>query len=259
MGEAWQGSVEPQVRYAVSEHAASAGDVATPEVTIRAFNPGPWATNCYVVCVGGSSACWVVDCGFDSKAMLEWIASAGHAPAALVLTHTHVDHILGVQEFRKAFAGAPVYVHGAEAGWLEDPKRNLTAFMGQPISIPEAETFLVDGQELVLGGEGRQTRWRVLHTPGHSPGGIGLYHEGPVRFVEAGRADVRAERVLIAGDTLFRASIGRSDLPGGDMATLAKSIRTKLYTLPPDTLVLPGHGAHTTIGQERGSNPFVKA
>lgn len=227
----------------------------TPEVTIRVFNPGPWATNCYVVSVAGSSACWVVDCGFDAKAMLQWVASAGLAPAGLMLTHTHVDHILGVQEFRKAFAGVAVHVHGAEAGWLEDPKKNLTAFMGQPISIPEADRFLVDGEELTLG----PTSWRVLHTPGHSPGGIGLYHEGPVRFVEAGRADVTAARVLIAGDTLFRASIGRSDLPGGDMATLAKSIREKLYTLAPDTLVLPGHGPHTTIGQERGSNPFVRA
>jgi glyoxylase-like metal-dependent hydrolase (beta-lactamase superfamily II) len=232
---------------------------ATPEVTIRVFNPGPWATNCYVVRVAGSGACWVVDCGFDAKAMLAWIAAEGISPEALVLTHTHVDHILGVQEFRRAFAGAPVFVHGAEAGWLEDPQRNLTAFMGQPISIPEADSFLVDGQELTLGGAGSVTRWRVLHTPGHSPGGIGLYHEGPVRFVEAGRADVMAERVVLAGDTLFRASIGRSDLPGGDMGTLAASIRTKLYTLAPETLVLPGHGPHTTIGQERGSNPYVKA
>lgn len=236
-----------------------AGNGAEPEVTIRVFNPGPWATNCYVVRVAGSSACLVVDCGFDAKAMLAWIAAEGLVPDALILTHTHVDHILGVQEFRKAFAGAPVHVHGDEAGWLEDPEKNLTAFMGQPISIPEADHFLVDGQELTLGSGAVASRWRVLHTPGHSPGGIGLYHEGPVRFMEAGRADVRAERVLIAGDTLFRGSIGRTDLPGGNMATLSASIRQKLYTLVPETLVLPGHGPHTTIGNERGSNPFVRA
>lgn len=249
-------------RHAVSDRAANQTNAtqagATPEVTIRVFNPGPWATNCYVVRVAGSTACWVVDCGFDAKAMLMWIAAEGLKPDALVLTHTHVDHILGVQEFRTAFGGAPVHVHGAEAGWLKDPERNLTAFMGQPISIPEADHFLVDEQELTLGGASGVTRWRVLHTPGHSPGGVGLYHEGPVRFVEPGRADVTAARVLIAGDTLFRASIGRSDLPGGDMKTLSKSIRTKLYTLASDTLVLPGHGPHTTIGQERASNPYVQ-
>lgn len=227
--------------------------IPAPPLTIRVFNPGPWATNCYVV-VAPSRACWVIDCGFGAKPMLSWITSEGLTPDALLLTHTHVDHILGVQEFRKAFPGVPVHVHGGEAGWLEDPQRNLTAFMGQPISVPEADAFLADNQQLNLG----HAAWRVLHTPGHSPGGVSLYHDGPIRFVESGRADVNASRVLLAGDTLFRASIGRTDLPGGDMPTLAASIRTKLYTLPPDTLVLPGHGPHTTIAQERASNPFVK-
>lgn len=228
---------------------------ANHQVVIHAFNPGPWATNCYVVRVDGTNDCWVVDCGIDAQEMLAWVAGEGLSPRALVLTHTHVDHIMGVQEFRAAFPGVPVFVHGAEAGWLEDPERNLTTFLGQPISIPEADSFLVDEQQLDLG----PTKWRVLHTPGHSPGGIGLFHDGAVRLVEAGRADVRVDRVLIAGDTLFRASIGRTDLPGGSMATLSRSIRTRLYTLPQDTLVLPGHGLYTTIGQERGSNPFVRA
>ena len=109
-----------------------------------------------------------------------------------------------------------------------------------PITTPEPNLLLREGEELTLG----DTAWRVLHTPGHSPGGITLFHE------PSGAA--------IVGDSLFAGSIGRTDLPGGDHATLERSIRQKLYTMPGTVRVYPGHGTQSTIGQERRSNPFVR-
>jgi glyoxylase-like metal-dependent hydrolase (beta-lactamase superfamily II) len=151
-----------------------------------------------------------------------------------------VDHIAGVREVVAAFPGLPVIIHEAERDWLGDPLLNLSSFSGMPVTAPEASRLVRDGDELTLGGDA----WRVIHTPGHSPGGITLYHA--------------PSKTAIVGDALFAGSIGRTDFPGSDHATLVRSIKTRLYALPEDVRILPGHGPESTIGRERLSNPFVR-
>jgi glyoxylase-like metal-dependent hydrolase (beta-lactamase superfamily II) len=243
-----------------------------PRVLIDAFSPGPFATNCYVVRQEGSASCWLVDVGITPMDMLAFVRSQGLTPAAAILTHTHGDHIAGLPDLSRAWPGTPVFVHEAERGWLGDPERNLTASLGVPLSLPEAHEFLRHDQILVLPGadgalpgETGPLPVRVLQTPGHSPGSISLVIDAMVRVnpsPQMGNVRARsidAPRAALVGDALFRGSIGRTDFPGSSFETLAASIRQRLYTLPPDTLVLPGHGPPTTIDAERRTNPFVPA
>ncbi|MCW5776475.1 MAG: MBL fold metallo-hydrolase [Phycisphaeraceae bacterium] len=207
---------------------------------VRAFALGPWETNCYVVSIPGFHRCWIVDAGFDPGPLIDHVRREGLTPAALILTHAHLDHIDGVRETLAAFPGTPVWIHAAEARWLNDPELNLSAFAGMPVTAPGPDLTLEDGQTLTLGA----TTWLVRHTPGHSPGGIALLHA--------------PSRTAIVGDTLFAGSIGRSDFPTSDEAALHRSIRDVLYALPDETRVLPGHGPPTTVGREKRTNPFVR-
>lgn len=216
-------------------------NTTTPEIAYRGFALGPFATNCFVVRVASKRACWIVDAGFEPAALIGYVRREGLHPEALVLTHAHADHIAGVREVLAAFPGTPVWVHEAEREWLGDPELNLSAAMGMGVTAPGPDATLTHGQELELAG----TRWRVLHTPGHSPGGITLACE--------------ASGLALVGDALFAGSIGRTDLPGGSLEVLERSIREQLYTLPDATRALPGHGPETTIGREKVSNPFVRA
>ncbi|MFZ4575047.1 MAG: MBL fold metallo-hydrolase [Phycisphaerales bacterium] len=211
---------------------------AQPE--IRVFSPGPYQTNCYLVSLPGVNECWLIDLGLSPERELEQVAAAGLEPSRLLLTHAHVDHMAGVEAFRRRFPGRPVCLHGAERGFLGDPGLNLSVYIPPPVSAGEADEWLTDGQELSLAG----TAWRVIHVPGHSPGGVGFWCES------AG--------VVISGDALFAGSVGRTDFPNSDQGLLFSSIRQKLYALPGETRVLPGHGPETTIGKERTSNPFVR-
>lgn len=199
---------------------------------------GHYATNCYVVHAPGSAACWMVDASFQPGAMIADIRRRGWKPSALILTHAHVDHIAGVPEVLRAFPGTPVWIHEAEREWLTDAEQNLSIFTGEPVTVAPADRLLREGDVLELDG----AAWKVLHTPGHSPGGIALVHGG----------------TAIVGDTLFAGSVGRTDFPGCDPDTLARSIRAKLYSLADETRVLPGHGPETTIGAEKRTNPFVR-
>lgn len=215
------------------------GGTSSTGLRIESFDPGPYATNCYVVIVPG--ACWIVDAGFEPGAMIERVKELGLVPAALILTHAHVDHIAGVGEVRRSFPAVPIWIHEGERDWLGDPELNLSVFSGAPVSAPGPDRVLRDGERLTLGGG----VWEVLHTPGHSPGGICLHN--------------REEGIALVGDALFAGSIGRTDFPGSSHAQLLGSIREKLYTLPGGTIVLPGHGEPTTIDRERRTNPFVRA
>jgi len=214
------------------------GAAGTPEISRHEL--GPFATNCYVVSFPGSKECWIVDASFGIAPLIAEVRKRGLAPAALVLTHAHVDHIAGVEAVRRAFPGVPVWIHEAEKEWLTDAELNLSALMGEPVTCGAAERLLKHGEKLTLAGQ----PWRVLHTPGHSPGGIALVHD--------------ASKTALVGDSLFAGSIGRTDFPGSSFEELAASIRTHLYTLPGGTRVLPGHGPETTIAKERAGNPFVR-
>lgn len=215
-------------------------DVA-PQVKLEIFSPGPYATNCMIVHSPGHAGCWIVDAGFEPERMIEKVRSLNLVPEALILTHAHVDHIAGVGKVVRAFPKLPVWIHEAERDWLNDPELNLSTYTGQPTTAPGPDRVLTDGESLALG----PSTWTVLHTPGHSPGGITLW--------------CPAARVALVGDALFAGSIGRTDFPGCSFELLERSIRTKLYTLPEDTKVYPGHGPPTTIGREKKTNPFVSA
>lgn len=209
-------------------------------IEVQRFVLGPFETNCYLVQEVGDPACWIVDAGFDPEPMLAAIREQDLEPTQLVLTHAHIDHIAGIEQVRAAFPDLPILIHEAETAFLTNPALNLSTMMGMPLSAPEATGTLAQGDILTLTTES----WRVLFTPGHSPGGITLYHE-------------RSGNALV-GDTLFLGSIGRFDFPTSNEQQLYASIREQLYTLPDEVHVFPGHGPPTTIGQEKRNNPFVR-
>lgn len=204
-----------------------------------AFPLGLWQTNCYLVSAG--ARCWIVDAGFEPKPLLDAIEQAGLTLEQVVLTHAHVDHIAGLREVRQRHPNVPILVHEAEAAFLTDTGLNLSSFLADPVLAPEPTALLRHGDELWLG----RHRFQVLHTPGHSPGGICLYQ------AEAATA--------LVGDTLFEGTVGRHDFPTSNEADLRRSILEQLYQLPDPTRVLPGHMGETTIGREKRFNPFVRA
>ena len=206
---------------------------------IKTFVLGDYQTNCFVVSNPGSSEAWIVDCGFEPDPMLDRIDEHGIKPTALLLTHAHSDHIAGVDRAIGRFGAMPIYVHEAEKGFCSDPILNLSAVMGMPVSVTEPDRHLHDGDTLDLGGE----TLRVVHTPGHSPGGVLFIHD--------------ASKQAIVGDTLFAGSIGRIDFPSSDPEAFRRTILKVMMDLPDDMAIHPGHGPATTIGEERTNNPFV--
>ena len=209
---------------------------------IDAFCLGPYQTNCYIVhgeTPDRQPSCWVADFSFEIGSLITRLDDRSLTPEALVLTHAHVDHIAGLGETKRRFPDAPILIHEAEKDWLTDAFLNLSGLTPTPVTTPPADRLLADGDELTLAGRS----WRVMHTPGHSPGSVSLYAE------EAG--------VCICGDAIFKGSVGRTDFPGCSFAELERSIREKLYALPDDTVLLPGHGPATTVGDEKRTNPFV--
>jgi len=207
-------------------------------LTVHKMTVGPLETNCFLVIESGSKETLLVDPGAEAERILDYLQQLDARLVAIVLTHAHGDHIGAVREV-KARTGAPVLVHCLEADWLTDPQKNLSALLGFPFSSPEADQFVDEGDTLSLGPE----RLKVLHTPGHSPGGVSLHHDG----------------ILLCGDLLFLESVGRCDLPGGDPRALVDSIQAKVYTLPDETILYPGHGEPTTVGHEKRHNAFVTA
>lgn len=216
---------------------------------IHPFTLGSFQTNCYLVVGPAPGHAWLADCGFRPAPILQHLAELHLTLDAIVLTHAHCDHIAGLADARAAHPAAPVLLHDAERDWLADPALNLSAMLGQMLPGPEGQPIITappdrliaHAEVLTLAG----ADWRVIHTPGHSPGGCAFYHE--------------PSATLIAGDALFAGSVGRTDFPGSDHDTLITSIRERLYTLPADTRVLPGHGPSTTIGRERLTNPYARA
>jgi glyoxylase-like metal-dependent hydrolase (beta-lactamase superfamily II) len=181
----------------------------------------------------------VIDPGDDVSAIVDILDRHLLKVKTIVITHAHIDHIGGAHKLR-ALTGAPVYMHEADAV-LSDNLEMQASWLGvETPPNPGIDKPAKEGDVLTLG----TTEAHVLYTPGHTQGSISLY--------------LPEERKLLAGDTLFCGSVGRTDLPGGNFSDIAKSIRGKLYTLPEDTIVFPGHGEETSIGREKRSNPFVK-
>ncbi len=211
-------------------------------ITIDCYVLGPWQTNCYVIRDQNeaNTDCWIVDAGFQPQPMIQAIKDAGLNPVMLIFTHAHIDHIAGAKEICDAFGDQlPLLIHPSEKDFLSDPTLNLSASAGYTITAPPADRFLEDGDQLDFAG----FKWDIIHTPGHSPGGITLYQA--------------ESKVALVGDTLFQESIGRYDFPTSNGPQLFASIRDRLFALPEDVTAYPGHGPSTTIGHERVANPFV--
>jgi hydroxyacylglutathione hydrolase len=220
-------------------------------VLIRSFPAGAFGTNCYAVATGtGSSAlrqeCVVVDPGMDAvEPLARMLAENGLAPVAVVLTHGHLDHTFSVLPVCEGY-DIPAYLHPADAGMLSDPLRwhgpALAPLIGQ-VALPDPADVqpLADGATLSLAG----VELTVRHAPGHT--------QGSVVF----SLDLDDAPGLLAGDVLFAGSVGRVDLPGGSWDAMLGSLRDVVLPLDDETVVLPGHGAATTIGRERATNPYL--
>ena len=202
---------------------------------------GEYQTNSFCVTADDSAKdCLVVDTGLSPQPLIDHLQNGELNPAAVVYTHGHLDHTFGVKAIRENWPDIKVAIHKDDADMLTDADKNLSAIMGTPLEFSPADIILNDGDEIDFAG----VKLKVIHTPGHTPGGICLYCE--------------SEKLLFAGDTLFAASVGRTDFPGGDHDLLITSIRTKLLVLPDETKVYTGHGPATTIGQEKKFNPFIQ-
>lgn len=191
----------------------------------------------------------VVDPGGGIDEILAAVGGADAEVEAVLLTHAHIDHAGGVAELLERFERAgkrpPLMAHAAEREMRATISRQAAFFGLSPDEYrdcPEPDRYLEDGDTIAFG----DLTLEVLFTPGHSPGHVALHYTE------------ESQSVVLAGDTLFNGSIGRTDLPGGDHETLIQSIESKLLVLPEDTLVLPGHGPDTTIGAEKRNNPFLR-
>ena len=214
-----------------------------PKYSVRKYTLGLVKTNCYVVS-NKSKECIVFDPGEQGAALIGDLHKNGLKPLAIFLTHAHFDHIGAVDMLRDAF-DIPVYIHEAEVSWLSDPMKNGSGkymeLQNIIVSPPSNDHIIRQEQTFTIG----DFEFEAVFTPGHSPGSVTFI------FKEDGFA--------IVGDTLFERSVGRTDLIGGSMDVLMKSIREKILSLPGDTIIYPGHGEHTTPADEQQNNPFINA
>jgi hydroxyacylglutathione hydrolase len=200
---------------------------------------GPLQCNCSIFGDEQTREAMVVDPGAEISRILEILALHSLKVTAIVITHAHIDHIGGAQKLKQA-TGAPVYMNLNDAE-LQKMLPVQATWLGMPEPEPVAiDVPAKDGDRILVGA----TEFHVLHTPGHTQGSISLY--------------APSEQKLIAGDTLFRDSIGRTDLPGGDGRQIIRSIHQKLMPLPEETIVIPGHGPNSDIGREKRMNPFLQ-
>lgn len=215
---------------------------------VESFPVGPLGCNCTIVGDTATGKAAVIDPGGDVAEIQRRLADHGLEAVVLLHTHAHIDHILATRAMHEA-TGARIELHEGDLQLYEGLRQQalMLASWGMPIPTPDEPLpvgrFLVDGEEVSVGDLGVE----VMHTPGHTEGSCCFSFQGPER------------PTLIAGDTLFRGSVGRTDLPGGDADTLRRSIQKRIYQLPEETLVVTGHGDPTEVGLERRTNPFVRA
>jgi glyoxylase-like metal-dependent hydrolase (beta-lactamase superfamily II) len=215
---------------------------------------GAYQTNCYILRESGAAKdCLLIDAGLEAGQpplppaggrkggqLVNFLQAHKLNPVAVVLTHGHIDHMAGIAALRRNFPDMKVYIHKLDAEMLTDTESNLSALTMGPFSAEPADFSVDEGDVIELAG----IKLVVLHTPGHTPGGICLY--------------AKDESIVFTDDTLFAESVGRTDFPGGSMSQLIKSIKEKLLILPDETVVYPGHGPITTIAQEKARNQYLR-
>ena len=232
---------------------------------VAGFPAGSFAANCYLVAAGPGADCLIIDPGQDAEQGIEEIITRYRLrPAAVLLTHGHIDHVWSVAPVCGA-RNIPAYIHPDDRALLSDPARGFPLQVGQQLlhgitfTEPDDVVELTDGMTLELAG----VQIVVDHAPGHTPGSVTFRlpeaaDAGPAGPGSAGLAGSAGPAgTLFSGDLLFAGSIGRTDLPGGDYATILASLARVCLPLPDETVILSGHGPHTTIGAERRSNPFL--
>lgn len=203
---------------------------------------GDFQTNCYIVRPSEKTKkCLVIDPGMDPAPLLQTLQAGQLKPVLIFLTHGHVDHIAGVELLREQWPRVEVAIHKDDAEMLTDPVKNLSMLAGSMVQARPADTLYESEETLELAG----MSFELLHTPGHTPGGICLYSE--------------SEGMAFVGDTLFAGAIGRFDFEGGNYEQLIEGIQTKLLSLPEETKIYPGHGPATTVRREKLGNPFFTA
>lgn len=200
---------------------------------------GALQVNTYLAVDEETNKGFIVDPGGYNPALTKMVKDENIDIEYIILTHGHSDHICGVKEHLEDFPGARVVADKEEEPMLHDVRFNFSAEFGMPYTV-DADIYVTDGDEINVGN----IKLKFFHTPGHSPGGMCIYAE--------------KENVLFSGDTLFRQSIGRTDFPGCSFEALAESIKEKLFVLPDETQVFPGHMGPTQIGFEKRNNPFVR-
>lgn len=206
-------------------------------IKVETFTDMSFGTNSYIVWQEGAQAVVLIDAGMAVSEILEFLESRGMTLEAVLLTHGHPDHIVGAAEIAEA-TGAPVYLHEIDSKMVEMMPPTLLAMLGiDKMDVPDEFKPLNDGQVLDLAG----LEIKVLHTPGHSPGSVSFLVDG----------------ALFDGDLVFRASIGRTDFPGGDFELLLRSVKEKVFVLDPETKLYPGHMGPTTVELEKRTNPFL--
>ena len=232
---------------------------------VAGFPAGAFAANCYVIATAPGEQCVIVDPGQDAEPGIEEILAAHRlSPAAVLLTHGHIDHVWSVAPVCGA-KGIPAYIHPADRALLSDPTKGFSLGTGQELfggmkfTEPDDVKELTDGMVLNLVG----LEIIVNHAPGHTEGSVAFRlplgtsgADEPITAHDKSKTDEPGD-VLFSGDLLFAGSIGRTDLPGGDYDTILRSLARVCLTLPDETVVLSGHGPQTTIGRERQTNPFL--
>jgi hydroxyacylglutathione hydrolase len=209
-------------------------------LTIHQFTFNPFQENTYLI-INDQRECFIVDPGCYEKSelqeLVDFVTKEQLVPKAILNTHCHIDHVLGNYAVKEYF-NIPLYIHKIEEPYLKAVSSYAPNYGFVHYTATPPDQFLQEGEEIKLG----QEVLKVLFVPGHSAGHVAFYN---------------AEQGLcLSGDVLFKQSIGRTDLPGGDYETLIQSVRTKLFTLPDNTIVYPGHGPSTTVGYEKKTNPF---